>query len=1430
MMWLWILWPVVVGLSYYLFFTLLLPPFPLSLLGDGYEGGRWPRVWTFDPARCQFHPLATVTGVGLSLLPLFWTLPPLVALVIFTATCIWLLAAPRPTAAGAPPRSVTYRSPQWPSRVHKFRSVWRCAVGKAADDANIQLPGSATGRTVWRASSSAETFTFDPAQNPNAADIPYRTSRIADWRSKGGPAPSDDPVTTPLEAAQKGSAYWAQLQSPEGNWAGDYAGPHFLLPALAIVWYVTGRCPRLLSPAQRAAAAHYLKVHQQTDGGWGLHVQASSSLFGTVLCAAALRVLIVGGEDCSAHSPSDGPCQAAVSSDGPSAPTDEEVAAALERAGVFVRAHGGAASAPPWAVFFLCILGVLPWSAHAPLPPELLALPLAVPFHPLRMWCHARVVYIPMAYIWGYKFVLPRAASDPVVRDLRAALGVQGPCKPVTMLDEADVDTVFPVGGAVRLANSTVHLAERLAPGLMRRWREAGLRASRRLIAGDDVMTNFVSLGPVNKVLHVLCVYIDNPATGCSTHRDTPTGFRVPVGGLQTVEDAAAPMPRPTSALGAVFLPDEGTAAEAAQIRGCSSAVAMARHAARIQDYLWVAEDGLKMNGYNGAMLWDTAFAAQALAALDAANHGIRSGSRGDVKLSQVGVAKSGDDTCDSLHEVDAAFLPKEAASADVVKFSMHHAGRYVLATQIFRTSTARESPAYALEQPAGRLVYNRHQSEGGWPFSTSAHGWPVSDCTGEGLSAMCDIARQIPDSASAAAVANAGVLRPRAATCVDLLITMQNPDGGWPTYEPCRGWGWYEALNPSRAFGGIMVDYSYVECTGSVLTALAKARSVAPRHRRQDLTATIGRGTRYLLHTQRPDGCWPGAWGNCTIYGTWFAVRALVTIFGTHPTSGIRSPLIASANSEGCIAPGTSTRTNMFVPPQEVAESIGRAVRFLVERQLPNGGWGESFQAAVDTAFVPSDAPWDHEGAHSVSTAWAVLTLTAAVNLGVLADGDAVWRELPRGGRSEKKQCSAQNEDAPADFASGTNGSDMQSSEASSVSQEVHLVDAWRAAQRGAQYLVSRQLPDGDWPCEGVLGVFNRTCSITYASYRNVFPIWALADVAALQKAREAARHVSSLGGSVGSSPTTPSPTSSQPNDAETRSDTDKPKMDESAASNESGPGSHNQFVALAVGAVAVIAAAWGLAPDNWPDPTGLLYGLLWVLIGQAGVLTYYAAQNAGFLGHTSRRRLQSPPPGSRGAGSRRRILTEVATHLSNAEGFALLGTYLSVTWLLRLMPASYYDRLSPVNWWHVLMQLLIADALQWAAHRAEHIVMYAATHKPHHGWVSPKLTDAFSGSMWDTIFMILFPLFVTAHLVHTNTWSYIAFGTIYGNYLCLIHCEYQHVWDDFFRVIGVATAADHHVHHRVPSWNYGHIFTYWDRLTRTYRHPADVSALEVY
>jgi squalene cyclase len=46
---------------------------------------------------------------------------------------------------------------------------------------------------------------------------------------------------------------------------------------------------------------------------------------------------------------------------------------------------------------------------------------------------------------------------------------------------------------------------------------------------------------------------------------------------------------------------------------------------------------------------------------------------------------------------------------------------------------------------------------------------------------------------------------------------------------------------------------------------------------------------------------------------------------------------------------------------------------------------------------------------------------------------------------------------------------------------------------QKGIDFLISKQEPNGDWPQEGISGVFNKNCMETYTSYRNVFPIWAI-------------------------------------------------------------------------------------------------------------------------------------------------------------------------------------------------------------------------------------------------------------------------------------------------------------------------------------------------
>lgn len=54
-----------------------------------------------------------------------------------------------------------------------------------------------------------------------------------------------------------------------------------------------------------------------------------------------------------------------------------------------------------------------------PVPPELWMLPYWIPFHPGRMWCHARMVYLPMSYIYGNRYT---ATPTPLIEALRSEL------------------------------------------------------------------------------------------------------------------------------------------------------------------------------------------------------------------------------------------------------------------------------------------------------------------------------------------------------------------------------------------------------------------------------------------------------------------------------------------------------------------------------------------------------------------------------------------------------------------------------------------------------------------------------------------------------------------------------------------------------------------------------------------------------------------------------------------------------------------------------------------------------------------------------------------------------------------------------------------------------------------------------------------------
>ena len=75
------------------------------------------------------------------------------------------------------------------------------------------------------------------------------------------------------------------------------------------------------------------------------------------------------------------------------------------------------------------------------------------------------------------------------------------------------------------------------------------------------------------------------------------------------------------------------------------------------------------------------------------------------------------------------------------------------------------------------------HISNGAWPFSTRDHGWPISDCSAEGLKAALRCAGAGEQLAGPA-------LEPqRLFDAVNIILSFQNADGGWATYEVRAPW-----------------------------------------------------------------------------------------------------------------------------------------------------------------------------------------------------------------------------------------------------------------------------------------------------------------------------------------------------------------------------------------------------------------------------------------------------------------------------------------------------------------------------------------------------------------------------------------------------------------------------------------------------------------
>ncbi|KAJ3108476.1 Lanosterol synthase (Oxidosqualene--lanosterol cyclase) [Phlyctochytrium planicorne] len=303
-------------------------------------------------------------------------------------------------------------------------------------------------------------------------------------------------------------------------------------------------------------------------------------------------------------------------------------------------------------------------------------------------------------------------------------------------------------------------------------------------------------------------------------------------------------------------------------------------HCFRNLDFMWKGPEGMMMNGTNGSQLWDTAFSVQAL-------------------------------------------MESGLAAEEEFKDTLLKAHDFLDVTQIQTNPKVDYKTCY------------RQVSKGAWPFSTRDQSYTVSDCTAEGLKATCmlqyaknlpyKVARPIPER--------------RLMDAVDVLLTMQNSDGGFASYEDIRGPAFLEWLNPAEVFGNIMIEYNYPECTTSVVLGLTTFRKHIPNYRSDEIEKTIKRAVNYILKAQRPDGSWFGSWAICFTYAGLFALESLASVGMYYHNS----------------------------------ETVRKACDFLLSKQREDGGWGEAYKSCEIGEYV------EHKETQVVNTAWAVLALLAA-------------------------------------------------------------------------------------------------------------------------------------------------------------------------------------------------------------------------------------------------------------------------------------------------------------------------------------------------------------------------------------------------------------------------------------------------------------------
>ena len=191
----------------------------------------------------------------------------------------------------------------------------------------------------------------------------------------------------------------------------------------------------------------------------------------------------------------------------------------------------------------------------------------------------------------------------------------------------------------------------------------------------------------------------------------------------------------------------------------------------------------------------------------------------------------------------------------------------------------------------------------------------------------------------------------------INWLFAMQCKNGGWASFDKDNTKMIFQYI--PFADHNAMLDPPTVDITGRILEMLATYG-----YTRED--KRVEKAIQFIFSEQESDGSWFGRWGVNYIYGTFLVLRGLeaMGVWNHEPQIQQAAEWIRMVqNSDGgwgesChsydapntrgIGPSTPSQTawailGLLAAGDDRSDSVAKGVRWLLERQKPNGEWDES-------------------------------------------------------------------------------------------------------------------------------------------------------------------------------------------------------------------------------------------------------------------------------------------------------------------------------------------------------------------------------------------------------------------------------------------------------------------------------------------------------